>query len=325
VLERLGWDARVAARYDALVGDDAAAYVPGRVVRGARGSVTVTTADGDRRASVESLPAVGDWVALEVPDDDGDRARVHGVVERWSELARRDPDTGLAQVLAANIDLVLITVPGDRPSVARVERETVLAWGSGAVPVVVLTKADVATPGVHADLVRRLVGVDVMVTSSVRGEGIAELAARLAPNLTAVTLGPSGAGKTTLVNALLGEERFSTGDVRVQDSRGRHTTTTRELVALPSGGVLIDSPGLRSLGLLSGDGLIAAFSDIEALAASCRFTDCAHDREPGCAVIAAAADGTLNPQRLAAYRKLQDEADEEERRALAKRDARGRR
>ncbi|MET0275748.1 MAG: ribosome small subunit-dependent GTPase A [Acidimicrobiia bacterium] len=325
MLEPLGWDARVAAGYAALVGDDTTDLVPGRVVRVDRGSVIVTTEHGDRRAIAESQPAVGDWVAIELVDGNDDDARVRGVVERFSELARRDPERGVAQVLAANVDLVLIAAPGDRPNLGRVERETVLAWDSGARPVVVITKADVAGSDVADDLRRRLVGVDVLETSTVQRAGITQVAELIAPNLTAVMLGPSGAGKSTLVNALLGEERFSTGDVRVSDSRGRHTTTSRELVVLPTGGVLIDTPGLRSLGLLSSDGIEAAFSDIEALAEHCRFSDCAHDREPGCAVHAAVADGTLTSERLAAYRKLQDEATAEAERALAKRDARGRR
>lgn len=311
MLEELGWDARVAALYDDLVRDDAAGLVPGRVVRVERSACLVVTEDGERLARFSSLPAVGDWVALETRHD---ATTVWGTVARWSELARRDPDTGARQVLAADVDLVLVTVPGDRPSVNRVERESVLAWESGARPVVVLTKADLAPPDLAGRLEERLLGVDVLVTSSVTGEGVAELTALLAPGRTAVLLGPSGAGKSTLVNALLGEQRFETGAVRTADARGRHTTSARELVVLPEGGVLVDTPGLRSLGLLGDEGIAAAFADVDDLAAACRFNDCAHDGEPGCAVHAAVTEGTLDPARLESYRKLQREVAFEQRR-----------
>jgi ribosome biogenesis GTPase / thiamine phosphate phosphatase len=311
LLDELGWDARVAALYDDLVGDDAHRYVPGRVVRVERSACVVVTDGGEHLARASVLPAVGDWVALEVHHDD---AAVLGWTVRWSELARRDPNLARPQVLAANVDLVFMTVPGDRPSVARVERETVLAWDSGARPVVVLTKSDLAPPDLAARLEARLVGVDLVVTSTVTGEGVGEIAGLLAPHRTAVLLGPSGAGKSTLVNALLGEERLATGDVRAGDARGRHTTTTRELVVLPGGGVLIDTPGLRSLGLLGDEAVSAAFGDVEELAASCRFRDCAHDGEPGCAVQAAVDDGTLDPARLESFRKLEREAAFERRR-----------
>ena len=175
-----------------------------------RTACLVATDDGERLASFSELPAVGDWAALELHDD---AVVVRGVVPRWSELARRDPDTDTRQVLAANVDLVLVTVPGDRPSVTRVERETVLAWESGARPVVVLTKADLAAPGLAEELEGRLVGVDVLVTSSVTGDGVTAVGDLLAPNRTAVLLGPSGAGKSTLVNALLGWDRLDTGAV----------------------------------------------------------------------------------------------------------------
>jgi ribosome biogenesis GTPase len=239
---------------------------------------------------------------------------VGGTVARWSELARRVPDSDQRQVLAGDVDLVLITVPGDRPSVSRVERESVLAWESGARPLVVLTKSDLAPHDLASRLEQRLVGVDVLVTSGVTGEGVAELAALLEPGRTAVLLGPSGAGKSTLVNALLGDARLETGAVRAADARGRHTTTARELVVLPRGGVLVDTPGLRSLGLLGDDGIAAAFADVDDLAAGCRFRDCAHAGEPGCAVQRAVDDGTLDPARLESFRKLQREVAFERRR-----------
>jgi ribosome biogenesis GTPase len=276
------------------------------VVGQERGWCQVATPTGERSIEVPGM-TVGDWVALE-----GDMVRE--VLPRWSELTRIGPE-GNRQVLAANLDLVMIAAPADRLSPARVERECVVAWESGARPVVVLTKLDVAPPGVVDELAARLVTVDVLATSAVTGEGIDAIRAALPHPVTAGLLGPSGAGKSTLVNALLGEERLAVGAVREQDARGRHTTSSRRLVPLPSGGSLVDMPGLRSLGTDAGDdALAAAFPDIEALAAQCRFADCAHDTEPDCAVIAAARAGELDPARLESYRKLLRETAFERRR-----------
>jgi ribosome biogenesis GTPase len=203
------------------------------------------------------------------------------------------------------VDVVLISAPGDRPSAARVERETILGWESGAQPVVVVTKADLAPAGYVEELRARLVGVEVIVTSAKDGRGVEPVARTLQPCRTAVLLGPSGAGKSTLVNALLGEDRLATGEVREDDRRGRHTTSSRELVLIPSGGLLIDTPGVRTLGLGSvEDGLDAAFADVVTLATTCRFRDCAHQGEPGCAVQAAVAAGTLDRARLENYQRL---------------------
>jgi ribosome biogenesis GTPase len=251
--------------------------------------------------------AVGDWVAL-------DGEEIGEVLPRWSTLGRLGPE-GERQALAVNIDLVLITVPGDRLSMSRVERELVIAWDSGARPVVVLTKLDLAPPGAADQLTTRLGGVDVVETSSVVGSGLDELRRVLVEPLTAALLGPSGAGKSTLINALLGESRLDVGDVREEDRRGRHTTTSRQLVPLPSGGSMVDMPGLRSLGTDASEGAVAAaFPDIDQLAVNCRFSDCAHQVEPGCAVIEAAANGELDPDRFASYRKLLSETAFERRR-----------
>ncbi|HEX5586904.1 MAG TPA: ribosome small subunit-dependent GTPase A [Acidimicrobiia bacterium] len=306
LLASFGWDARVADGFAQLELDDAP-RTAGRVARVDRSACLVATGERDVVASADTLPAVGDWVAIE---EAGDDAVIAGVIDRWSELARRDPDTGQVKVLAVNVDLVLMTVPGDRPNPARVERESVLAWESGARPVAVVTKGDVAAPGLRADLARRLHDVDIIVTSSVTGDGLDAIVALLAPSRTAVLIGPSGAGKSTLVNAILGENRFATGAVRGSDGRGRHTTTSRELVVVPTGGVLVDTPGLRSLGLFGDDGIALAFAEIEELARSCRFGDCAHDQEPGCAVVAAVAAGTLPAERLGSYRRLTRELDD---------------
>jgi ribosome biogenesis GTPase len=227
-------------------------------------------------------------------------------VPQWSALTRLDPDGATVQVLAANLDLVLVTAPADRLSPARVERELVAAWDSGAQPVVVLTKADVARPELADELRERLLGVDVLATSATTGEGVDDLLGRLRPSRTAVLLGPSGAGKSSLANRLLGADVLATGEVRADDHRGRHTTTSRQLVAVPGGGVLIDTPGLRSLALALGghDSIEQVFPDVDALAAECRFRDCRHRQEPGCAVQGAIADGTLASARFASYEKL---------------------
>jgi ribosome biogenesis GTPase len=319
-LAPLGWSDRTLALFNELGNP---AFLPGRVVRVESSACVVATPGPDHdlvehTARASSLPAIGDWVAC-MPDPAGPLA-VHDVLPRWSTLTRKDPEPGghRVQVLAANIDLVAITAPADRLSPARVERELAVAWDSGAQPLVVLTKGDLADPDQVDELRNRLVGVDLVVTSAVTDlAGVDELRALLQPARTAVLLGPSGAGKSTLANALLGDDRLVTGAVRQGDRRGRHTTTTRQLVTVPGGGVLIDTPGLRSLGLVGGgdgDALDHVFPEIEELAAACRFRDCGHDTEPGCAVQAAVAAGELDGDRLASYRKLQRELDVEARR-----------
>jgi ribosome biogenesis GTPase len=308
-LTPFGWSARVHALYHEVATTET---VPGRVVRVERSACVVTVPDRELLATARWLPAVGDWVAVTATDD---RGLIRGVLPRWSELVREDPHGDRPQTLAANADLVLITTPADRPSPARVERESLVAWESGARPVVVVPKSDVDNDGYADELSHRLVAVDVLATSAVTGDGIDAVAELLRPNLTAVLLGPSGAGKSTLANALLGGEVLATGAVRTTDQRGRHTTTSRQLVAIPGGGVLIDTPGIRSLGMWAdGDGIQQTFPDITELAATCRFADCRHQQEPGCAVLAAAATGTLDADRFASYRKLERELAYEHRR-----------
>ncbi len=225
---------------------------------------------------------------------------------RWSQLGRTGHG-GALQVLAANVDIVCVVAPGDRLSLPRVEREITIAWASGARPVVVLTKLDRTRPAVAAELVRRLEGVTCVLSSSQTGEGLDELRSLLVAPVTAVLLGPSGAGKSTLVNALVGEERLATGAVRA-DGRGRHTTSARRLVALPSGGCLIDMPGVRTLAAATTAGAVArTFPEVDELAQRCRFGDCAHESEPGCAVRAACDAGALDPARLASFRRLRAE------------------
>ena len=307
-----GWDDRVATLFASLerVVEDAA---PARVVRVERGACAVQTEGGERvAATVRTMPAaVGDWVVVRPSDDRSRSMVVDAIVPRWSALTRQGSEHDHdEQVLAANVDVVVIMAPLDRLRIARLERELLVAWESGAVPLVVLTKADLdADASSSLEMVRaRLVGTDVVLTSAVTGDGVADVGAQLQPNRTAVLFGPSGAGKSTLANALLGEEVLATGAVREDDRRGRHTTTSRHLLPLPGGGVLIDTPGLRAIGIWSGDdGLAAAFADIIELAESCRFRDCQHDREPSCAVLAAVEAGDLDAARFASYQKLHRE------------------
>ncbi|MEO6121793.1 MAG: ribosome small subunit-dependent GTPase A [Acidimicrobiales bacterium] len=298
-LGSFGWDERAQTLFDD-VGVDGA--VPARVVRVERTACVLVGADGvERTSSATTGPAVGDWVAVVA-------GAVVAVLPRWSALTRGDPDGAGIQVLAANIDLVFISVPADRPSASRVERELMLAWESGAQPVVVMTKADLAAPDTVEKLRERLVGVEVFATSATTGAGLDILRTTLQPCRTAVLMGPSGAGKSTLANQLLGTDSLATGEVRSGDRRGRHTTTSRQLVRVPGGGVLIDTPGLRSLGLVDGGGeMERVFPDIDEWSRACRFRDCRHSAEPDCAVLAAAHDGALPPARLASYLKLREE------------------
>jgi len=283
--------------------------VPGRVERVDRIRAQVATAAGSVSATAEVLPVVGDWVALE---SGAAETSVTTVLPRWSELSRRAAGpVPEPEVVAANVDLVLAVSPLDRPlSPNRIERELVVGWESGARPVVVLNKADLSIAADHdiAALRERLALVDVLVTSARTGEGVDAVAALLHPSRTAVLLGASGAGKSSLVNALAGEQVATIGDVRAADSRGRHTTTYRSLIPVPGGGVLLDTPGIRSIGLWDAEeGIAKTFPEIDELAPGCRFRDCRHEEEPGCAVTAAVGAGELDTARYESWRKLQRE------------------
>lgn len=276
-----------------------------RVVRVERGWTLVLVGDALLRSHCSIPVAVGDFVTLTSEDDPA----VESIADRRTAVTRLDP-SGLLQVLAANVDVVLVTAPADRLSVGRVEREVVIGWESGAQPVVLLTKADLDDGTLAEELRERLVGVDVLDVSSETGSGIEDVRALLRPDRTAVLLGPSGAGKSTLVNALLGEQVTVTGPVRESDQRGRHSTTFRELHVIPGGGYLIDTPGLRSLSLAVGEEAVeSTFPDIAELAAHCRFRDCAHESEPGCAVLEAVEGEQLSAERLASFRKIAREMD----------------
>ncbi|MGD9485883.1 ribosome small subunit-dependent GTPase A [Streptomyces sp. TRM70308] len=307
-----GWDE---ACEHAFSPHRAAGLTPARVVRAERGLCDAVTDAGIVRAEIPgtaeqggppSAPCTGDWVALR-PATTGRAPVLHAVLARRTALVRSAASrTSHGQVLAANVDTVVVTVSLAAPlKHGRTERMLALAWESGARPVVVLTKADQCADAQRAasEVSEVAPGADVLVTSSVTGRGLEALTAVLSG--TIVLLGPSGAGKSTLGNRLLGEDRLATGAVRDVDGRGRHTTAWRELLPLPGGGVLLDTPGLRAIGLYDAqDGLEQTFSEIEHLARGCRFTDCGHRSEPGCAVLAAVEAGEVPRRRLESYHRL---------------------
>jgi ribosome biogenesis GTPase len=255
----------------------------------------------------EDRPAIGDWVVI--VDD-----VVEVVLERRSAFRRGDADRLQAQVVAANVDVVFVVHAADEePNLRRLERELALAFDSGARPVVVVTKADVvAAIDEHLDeFAASAIGVDLLATSVVDGRGLETLKNYATAGTTVAFIGKSGVGKSSLVNALLGEAAQAVGAVRESDGRGRHTTTHRELFVLPGGGVLVDTPGLRSIGMWqSDDGIALAFADVEALASDCRFSDCSHVHEPGCAVRSAIDRGELDEARVANYRAMLAELDD---------------
>ncbi len=322
-----GWDTSWA---DAFAPYDAEGLLAGRVVRVDRGQCDVITADGPLRADTAFVTphdpmrvvCTGDWVAVEPA---GDPRYVRAYLPRRSAFVRSTSSKRAeGQILAANVDYAVVAVSlATELDLGRVERFLALAWESGAQPVVVLTKADLvpdaATLGYLVQDVETVApGVAVLTVSSALGEGLDVLAAVLSGG-TSVLLGQSGAGKSTLANALLGEDVMDVQAIRDVDGKGRHTTTTRNLLALPGGGVLIDTPGLRGVGLWDAEtGVGQVFAEIEELAADCRFHDCAHVAEPGCAVLGAVESGALPERRLDSYRKLL----RENQRIVAKSDAR---
>jgi ribosome biogenesis GTPase / thiamine phosphate phosphatase len=310
-LERLGWNDEIADIFET----HASGLDPGRVVVQHRGAWEVAGAHGEALAEVTgrlrhaadagALPVVGDWVGLR----DG---QIDAVLPRASKFSRKMPWTQVAEhVLVANVEVAFLVMGlDDRDfNVRRLERYLTTAWKGGASPVIVLNKADLAFD-LEAQLAETegvAFGVPVHAMSAATGDGVEALRAHLAGNRTAVLLGSSGVGKSSLINRLLGEERFRIGDVR-SDGRGRHTTTYRELVPVPGGGVIIDTPGLRELQLWDADeGLDQAFVDVAELIAQCRFADCQHRTEPGCAIKASLADGSLPAERWESYQKLQRE------------------
>ena len=318
-LTRFGWD----PGYEALFENHAReGLVPGRVLTAAREIYRLATPHGELAAELSGrlrfasdvpaeLPAVGDWVAARAIPGDG-LALVDAVLPRRTALVRRAAGRrDEPQLLAANVDLLLVAASLDGDLRARrVERFLAIAREAGVPPAIVLTKADLAAdPAASLAAAREIAGgAPVLAVSAIAGRGLDGLSLLLAPRRTAALLGPSGAGKSTLVNALLGEARQATREVREADLRGRHATTRRELFALPSGALLVDTPGLRELALWDGEeGIAATFDEVSALASSCRFRDCRHDGEPGCAVREAAGSGAIDGDRLAAFEKLRRE------------------
>lgn len=331
-LASLGWDATFAAGYAELAGSGAD-HRPGRVLRADRGVCTVLTATGTVRASLAgallsasgrdptALPCAGDWVAVrDWPDG---RTTAEAVLPRRAAVVRRTAGKdATGQVLAANLDTAVVVEPIDpSPDLGRVERLLALAWESGAEPLVVLSKADLAADPVTiaAQVADVTLGVRVLPVSAERGEGLAALRLLAGPGRTLGLLGPSGCGKSTLVNALAGTTVMVTQGVRRVDGKGRHTTMYRALVPLPGGGAVLDTPGLRAVGLLDGaGGLERAFADVAALTAACRFADCGHRTESGCAVRAALDSGELTLRRWESWQKLRRELAHESRRKSAR-------
>lgn len=260
-----------------------------------------------------SFPVVGDWVMIDRLDHSSGHGVIHQVLSRKSLFERKAAGTGGgSQIVAANFDLVFICMSLNKDfNLRRLERYLSIAWNSMARPVIVLTKADLCDDlGARlSDIAAVRVGTDVVVCSSLDHRGYDEIASYLAPGKTIVFLGSSGVGKSTIINHLMGSEVLATKGLR-SDDKGRHTTTHRQLLLLPAGGVVIDTPGMRELHLDSAD-LSRSFADIEDLADQCRFGDCSHNGEPGCAVRAAIESGTLSEKRFENYRKLQKELDYE--------------
>ncbi len=320
-LADLGWDDFFAAAFASYAQEG---FVPARIVA-QKGLCQVSTGEGESYADLagklrhelkgpggaSGYPAVGDWVALRPPTGDG-RALIHAVLPRKSKFSRKVAGQRTdEQVVAANVDTIFLVsgLDGDF-NPRRIERYLTAAWDSGARPVVVLNKLDRCEDPDACLLEAESVamGVSVHRVSALTGEHCEELHAYLGPGQTVSLLGSSGVGKSTLINRLLGLEVQRTREVREDDDRGRHTTTHRELFRVASGGLLIDTPGLREIQLWEGDqGIESAFADVESLAENCRFADCRHQGEPGCAVEAAAASGALPAGRLESYRKLQRE------------------
>jgi ribosome biogenesis GTPase len=300
----LGWDQDFEEKFKRISDDTA---IPARVIADYGAEYLVHDGTETKRATAKRVdPGVGDWVALH------DNA-ITEIVERRTVFSRKQAGNETKeQILAANVDIAFVVAAATDVNPRRIERYLTIAWQSGASPIVLLTKSDLTLPLLD-------ISTPYIVTSSVTGEGLAQIEQELKPAKTAVLLGPSGVGKSTLINRILGTELMRTRAVHEHSGEGRHMTSHRQLVQIPSGGMIIDTPGLREAQLWEGeDALANLFQDIEDLALTCRFNDCAHQTEPGCAVKAAIANGELDPNRLQSYRKLQREL----RAVAAKTDAR---
>jgi ribosome biogenesis GTPase len=319
LIQHFGWSDALQQQFAVHA---AQGLIPARVIIQQRDFYEVATDYGELTAKLAgrlayeaeegAYPVTGDWVAVLARSGEG-TATIQRVLPRSSSFVRRASGPGMArqQVVAANVDVALLAASMNADlNPRRIERYLATAWESGAKPVVVLTKADMCEDADArlAQIEAVAMGVPVLAVSAVSGVGLEALRDHLQPGRTAVLLGSSGVGKSTLVNALAGRAQMATQGIREDDARGRHTTTHRELVLLPSGALILDTPGMRELGLWdAGEGMSATFADIEALFGQCRFHDCGHETEPGCAVIAALETGELDAERWRAYGKLQRE------------------
>jgi ribosome biogenesis GTPase len=319
MIDLYGWNAALQTSFAPLFEQG---LLPARVTAHHRGLWRVVTAEGERSARLSGRfaldagpgehPVVGDWLAVGKIEGSED-VTIHALLPRRSVFSRRAVSGGGVQLIAANVDVAfLVAALNADLNLRRLERYLVAARDSGALPVIVLTKSDLSTDVVEDT--RRVAeiagGASIVALSARTGDGLGELLPWLQPGATAAMLGSSGAGKSTLLNALAGNTLMDTGAIRESDDRGRHTTTHRELFRLPSGALLVDTPGMREFGVLADDAALdASFADISELFSKCRFGNCAHTTEPGCAVLAALADGALSEERWRAYLKLQRELD----------------
>ena len=317
MLEIYGWSDALQQHFQSFAAEG---LVPGRVIVHQRGPYRIVTEQGEmpaemsgrfvRDAEMGGFPAAGDWVAVSVRMPER-AATIHHVLPRRTAFIRKAAGRGrVAQVVAANVDIAFLALSlNDDLNIRRLERYLAAAHESGAKPEIVLTKADLSAEAeaIRAD-VAASTGVPVHLVSARAGIGLDALRGRIKPGETAVLLGSSGVGKSTLVNALAGAELMATRAIREDDAKGRHTTTHREIVLLPGGGLLLDTPGMRELALWDAEeGLSATFEDVEALEAACRFSDCKHTSEPGCAVRAALEAGELEAARWQNYLKMKGE------------------
>lgn len=318
-LETLGWNGFFEAHFAPYREQS---LIPGRVAIQHKDRYTLLTEQGELQGQVSGkfrfdtkglldFPSVGDWVASEIGSAD-QPAIIHHVLERKSKFSRKVAGDRLdEQIVAANIDITFLVMGLDGDyNVRRMERYLTVAWESGARPVIVLNKSDVCPllEECTQEVLSIAQGVDLIVMSAHHSEQVVSLRSLLTAGTTGVLLGSSGVGKSTITNALLGKEHSKVNEVRENDSRGRHTTPHRELLILPQGGIIIDTPGLRELQLWGGDeGMHESFDDIEELASNCRFRDCKHEAEPQCAVKQAIEDGLIDAGRYESYLKLQKE------------------